>query len=328
MENKIQRLDNYSTIDSYKTYFNMFIFTVIFSLIYNLIISILISAGGLSAETIDSNPIIMYAQCFVSPLMFFSLFLWQNRGKKYNIKQILGVNKKISYKTVLLSIIVAIFCLFLFSNIATLFNYSLKFIGFNPPDEINLLKDNFGHLLLNIFVLALLPAVFEELIFRGIVFKGLITDHKPIVAILLTTFMFTFMHGTLQQTFYQLILGLVITLIMYVTDNILYPIIVHFCNNAIVIIVDYITYHQEVAGTFATDFFSIVNYFLLAFVGVVLFYLIFDKLIKNNKATTTTTTEFKSFKKYSLREKEYCVLSLSLAVVIWVITTITILVQG
>jgi len=290
MENKLKKIENYTTIDSYKTYFNMFIFTVIFGLSYNIIIALLISAGTLNPETISANPLLLYIQSFISPFMFFCLFLWQNRSKKYNVKQALGINKPISIRFVLISILAAILCLFLFSNISNLFDFALEFIGFNPSDDIPLLKSNFGHLLLNLLVLALLPAVFEELIFRGIVFTGLIKDHKPIVAILLTTFMFAFMHGTLQQTFYQLILGLIITLVMYVTNNILYPIIVHFCNNAIIVIMDYVIHNQNILSANSIDIFYIINSIILMLTGIVLFYLLFDKLIKNKENTTLDKT--------------------------------------
>lgn len=91
---------------------------------------------------------------------------------------------------------------------------------------------------LNLFLLAIVPAFSEEFFFRGIIQKLLnkVFNGRVHFAVILTAIMFSAMHiqfaGFLPRFFMGLVLGY-----LYVYSKSLWPsIILHFCNNAISVV--------------------------------------------------------------------------------------------
>lgn len=91
---------------------------------------------------------------------------------------------------------------------------------------------------LSIFSLALVPAVCEELIFRGLIFKGLKRYGKAF-SIILSAVMFAIFHMSYQQLLYPFLMGLFLAVIMYYENNIIYTIIFHFTNNFFSLTISY-----------------------------------------------------------------------------------------
>ncbi len=105
-----------------------------------------------------------------------------------------------------------------------------------------LVANSFGELLLNLCALAIAPAVFEEMFFRGILQKKLIRiTKKPIVGILLTAFIFSAIHMQFSGIVPRFILGAVLGYMFYKSGTLWTSILAHFTNNAIVVCVAYFT---------------------------------------------------------------------------------------
>ncbi len=314
---------NYTTIDAYKTYFNWIWFLFGCYILLAIISSLYIAISGV--EDGNNSYVLTYTSATLSPLMFFALFCWQNRGKRYDVKKCLGVDKKLSIGNILISIAISIVAIICFAQITAVFDYSLELIGYNPSDEIPLLYTNFGYLILNLLLLAVLPAICEELVFRGIILNGLKQEHSPAAAILISAALFTLMHGSLQQTLYQFILGTFLAILMYYTANILYPIIAHFINNAVVIVANYIAF-QNGNTTTSTDPVTtsqIVIAFVLSIIGLLVMYLIIRYYLKpRNKENHKYNDKFKNIMTYTIEERHYAVISISIAIVMWLINTI------
>jgi sodium transport system permease protein len=86
-----------------------------------------------------------------------------------------------------------------------------------------------------IVVFALVPAVCEELAFRGFILSGLEHQHRTRSAILLSALMFGFLHvlmSLFQQLFNATLLGIVLGLLAVRSRSILPGIAFHFLNNA------------------------------------------------------------------------------------------------
>ena len=83
---------------------------------------------------------------------------------------------------------------------------------------------------------ALLPAIAEELAFRGVMQRALQTKYSGFVAIFFSTLLFVLLHGSLQQTVYQLIVGIMLGYLACVGGSVIYSIILHFLNNALVLV--------------------------------------------------------------------------------------------
>ncbi len=95
--------------------------------------------------------------------------------------------------------------------------------------------------LLNLLVIAAIPAVGEELFFRGIVQTKLIDYFKnPQVAIWLGAFFFSAFHFQFEGFFPRILLGAVLGYLYYWSINLWIPIILHFFNNAMIVSAPYL----------------------------------------------------------------------------------------
>lgn len=102
--------------------------------------------------------------------------------------------------------------------------------------------DNFLDYLISIIMIAFLPAVFEETLFRGGLQNLLSRWFKlPIVAIIITSIIFSAVHGSYLGFLSRFALGFVLGWVYYRTGNIWLNIIGHFVNNAFAITVLYIS---------------------------------------------------------------------------------------
>ena len=129
-----------------------------------------------------------------------------------------------------------------------------------PVTSIN----NFGRYVMAVFTMAVLPAVVEELIFRGVIFKEF-KKHNVILAILASSLMFAAFHLTLVQFVYQFILGVVLAFVYMRTGNLIHAIILHFVNNFFIITYTFIAGSDQML--YCWDAMTIVTAILLAVVG-------------------------------------------------------------
>jgi membrane protease YdiL (CAAX protease family) len=90
--------------------------------------------------------------------------------------------------------------------------------------------------LLSLFIMAFLPALFEEVFFRAVVQNLLVNWwKKPILAILVTSIIFSLIHGSVYLFLSRIILGFALGLMYYKSKNIWVNIIAHFLNNGIIV---------------------------------------------------------------------------------------------
>jgi uncharacterized protein len=87
-----------------------------------------------------------------------------------------------------------------------------------------------------LFIMAFFPAMFEEVFFRGAMQNLLVKWlNKPIVAIIITSLVFSLVHSSIYLFLSRAALGFVLGLMYYKTKNIWVNIIAHFLNNAILL---------------------------------------------------------------------------------------------
>ena len=85
-----------------------------------------------------------------------------------------------------------------------------------------------------IVVIAVLPAIFEELFFRGVLLRGL--RGMPVwAAALVCGGLFSLFHQNPAQTLYQFFCGVAFALIAIRSGSILPTVLAHFCNNAFIL---------------------------------------------------------------------------------------------
>ena len=84
-----------------------------------------------------------------------------------------------------------------------------------------------------VFLMALVPAICEELAFRGFIFGGLVRNHAKFRAIAVTALMFGVSHGVLQQSIAASLMGVLLGWVALRTGSVLPGILIHFTNNAL-----------------------------------------------------------------------------------------------
>ena len=106
--------------------------------------------------------------------------------------------------------------------------------------KVFLQMHNVGDLIFNLFIMALLPAVSEELFFRGAFQKVFLRlTNIPWLAILISASIFALLHGTLLKLVPIFTLGLLLGIVYHITRNIWYTITIHFINNGFALIAVY-----------------------------------------------------------------------------------------
>lgn len=98
-----------------------------------------------------------------------------------------------------------------------------------------------GDYFLSLTIIAILPAIFEELLFRGAFQKILITHFKNHhLSIFITGFVFSLIHFSVMGFLSRMMLGVVLGYVFYYGKSIWLNIIMHFINNGIAITAMYI----------------------------------------------------------------------------------------
>jgi len=94
--------------------------------------------------------------------------------------------------------------------------------------------DSAAYFILSIFVIALIPAVGEELVFRGLVQNVVLKGSKNIhVAIWVSAFIFGFIHFQFYGLIPRMMLGALFGYFYAYTGNLTFPILGHFINNGL-----------------------------------------------------------------------------------------------
>lgn len=140
--------------------------------------------------------------------------------------------RKMSFKAVLISVLIGIIIYVLNIFVASFFNNILSLFGYKFQSSSILKSYPVWLLFINIFITAVLPAVCEETAHRGMLLKGLSPLGRK-KAIIISAILFGLLHMNIEQFFYATIIGVVLGYISTVCETIYPAIIIHFMNNAI-----------------------------------------------------------------------------------------------
>ena len=106
--------------------------------------------------------------------------------------------------------------------------------------------DNVGGMFFNIFMIAMLPAIGEELIFRGLIQKNIARWTRNIhVAIIITGFIFAAVHLQFYGLFPRWLLGVMFGYLLVWSGTMWLPVFAHFVNNAMAVFLSYLI-HKEI----------------------------------------------------------------------------------
>jgi len=131
----------------------------------------------------------------------------------------------------------------------------------------------------NLFMVALLPALGEELFFRGLIQPVLTKWFKNVhIAIIVTSILFSSLHMQFYGFFPRFILGMLFGYLYAWSGNLWYPILAHLVHNTVPVLAYYL-YASEVSDTPVDDIGTGENVWIWAIGGFILL-IIFAKRFK------------------------------------------------
>ena len=104
--------------------------------------------------------------------------------------------------------------------------------------------NTFGGLLLNLLIIALIPAIGEEMTFRGVLQQSLTRGMRnPHWAIILSAAIFSFIHFQFYGFLPRMFLGILLGYMFYITNSLWVSILMHFANNGTAVVLYYLNYN-------------------------------------------------------------------------------------
>ena len=236
-------------------------------------------------------------------------FAWLKRPVKQAIKE-----QKCHPKYFLLAILLQIGLL----SLGMLNDAFLRFLerfGYQGtiPQLPNL--NGFG-LVATIFCIAVLPAIFEEIFFRGVLLKGL-RSFGTVGGIFLCGALFALYHQNPAQTIYQFICGIAFAFLAVRSGSVLPTIISHFLNNTIVIVLTRFGI-QDIPSVAYVPYVIITS---LCLIGSLAYLFFFDRPITTEKPKRGQEQEIKN------ERKRFCVCAL-VGITVFAINWISALAKG
>ncbi len=135
--------------------------------------------------------------------------------------------KKLPLKDVLMVIVIALFC----QPVAWFLSYASGLFFPNKVAEVFKVISGLPYIVL-LFVMAVVPAVFEEITLRGIILRGY-KEESILKAALFTGLLFGMLHLNAQQFLYATALGILLAYLVRITGSIYSSILCHFLFNGV-----------------------------------------------------------------------------------------------
>jgi len=237
------------------------------SLVFSLLAIIISKASGIEISALLKDSVFLTLATVGTELGFFVVAICIAKRARVNLVTGIGVRTKSPIWVYVGAIVLGGCVLFLLNPIINCWQALIQNSGYKVstlPFELN----SVGMLLLGILVFALLPAVCEEILFRGVILQGL-RSYGIKVSVGMSALFFSIMHMNLLQIPYTFLLGIALGLVAYFTRNIWLCVIMHFINNALVLLIGYLSTEEYVFvwtdilwGVGGLIIFSILLYFV------------------------------------------------------------------
>ncbi len=251
-----------------------------------------------------------YIQVPVSTVLSIFIPSWiylKKEDKKYFTDFSSGIKPDI-----LISLSVAIGLCTQFSGIAVNIpvNLLLEFLKATISSKIPT-SDSLYMLGVSVICFALIPAVCEEILFRGIIFRYF-RQYGNKAAIIISAFLFAVMHLSFSNFLAPFFMGIIFGLMFIYTNRLIYPTIAHFTVNATACIINFASGY-EILSNFYNDYFWI--FIVVSIPALYCFIILFKgnsepkayadmETLNNTKETVYNIDDYNSIKVYEHDIKE------------------------
>lgn len=161
------------------------------------------------------------------PTLMYSLFVSKSIKKTF----VDFGFKKISLTILLCSVGLGFTLFFINGYVADIFYTILTFLGYDS--SIGLAMSVGSDFFKDMLLTALIPGICEEVLHRGMYLRGCAKQGYTRYGLIFSSILFGLTHLNIQQFFYASIIGLLMGIIVIITDSILPSIIIHIMNNGL-----------------------------------------------------------------------------------------------
>ena len=207
-----------------------FSLSALISVVLAFVFLVIISIAGVE-KGYESEDWYLYCAYLLTPLAFGLVLWFISRWSKNSIS--LEIKAQICPARYFFIAIALQFGLFSLSQLNSMFLDWLAKFGYQDTPIHLPSMDGFGFVGV-LLVVALLPAVLEEVVFRGLLLKGM-RSFGTVGAVLLNGALFSLYHQNPAQTMYQFCCGMAFALMAIRAGSILPTVLSHFINNALIL---------------------------------------------------------------------------------------------
>lgn len=148
-------------------------------------------------------------------------------------------------------------------------------------------------LLIQLLLVAIMPAICEEIFFRAAFAKAARTIGF-MFSVILTSIIFAMMHGSLQMFFYQFVASIIFMFVFFITKSIYPSMIMHAINNGFILVVSFIASTKKSSSLSTKNipdlsqatWLSFILTLILFLIGLAILFYLYFLLIKQNKIQT------------------------------------------
>lgn len=215
---------------------------VLFTMTVLVYIILIHSIGLLPRELFSLNLILILPEIILLlPSLMYVIFLRPQDVSSYGVA-------KVSVGTCVASVIIA-FCII---PLVSLVNVISSFFVDNSVEGTLTTIVTENPMWLNLILVALVPAVVEEFIFRGLIFNGY-KKRNPLMAMILSAFLFGLIHMNVNQFSYAFVIGIIFALLTYATGSIIPSTIAHFVINGNSVVLSHLMANVDISTTNTVD---------------------------------------------------------------------------
>ena len=159
--------------------------------------------------------------------------------KGYDTIRGMGFEGRFSLWATLLVIPLSVALICMGQPLAEGFVRLVALIGYDTSAATSIMPSTPGELGAAHTVVALPPAIAEEYVYRGCVARAF-ARKGYVFAVFMSALLFAIMHGSPLQLVHQFLIGVVCAVLFFATRSLWPPIILHFLNNAIALVLGYV----------------------------------------------------------------------------------------
>lgn len=185
-----------------------------------------------SSATLDGMSVYSWCGYAIMQIGFIATVFVYARVRKIDIVSVAKLKGKLNALQIVILPFIAVATILVFLPLANAWSAFLGVIGYHGPGVTMPEFSNVGYYFLALFVLAVMPAIGEEIFMRGTVFSGLAT-RDIWFGVLMSGLFFSLMHANPVQTVHQFGLGTVLAIVVALSGSVWAGVIIHFFNNFI-----------------------------------------------------------------------------------------------